>query len=260
MRITILADNYVDKACLVAEHGFSCLIETGAKKILFDTGQGALLNNMQVLGITEKIDMIILSHGHYDHTGGLASYLKELSGYSHNIYASRYIFDNHLKKHNDNYSYIGIDSDKAELEQKFNLILNDAFTEIDNNIFLSGSVKRYEDFDADKLLYAEINGKKERDLFRDEQYLAVKEGDNLHIITGCTHCGASNLIKDVNEKFPDLSFLSLSGGLHMFRSDPEQISDVVKVMELANIEKILTGHCTGLDASMALKQLTGRKG
>ena len=78
MKLTTLIDNYVEKASLYAEHGLSILIDTGIVKILFDTGQSDnFIHNAEVLGIDLKeIDFVVLSHGHFDHTGGLYPFLQ----------------------------------------------------------------------------------------------------------------------------------------------------------------------------------------
>ena len=258
MKITIIADNYVDTASLVAEHGFSCLIEVYGTKILFDTGQGqALLNNMKQLDIPKELDMLVFSHGHYDHTGGLDRYFDELSDYCSEIYASSYLFDKHLKKSGDIYSYIGIEKTQDEIEEAFTLYMNDDLVEISDNIFLSGPIKRYEEFNADKLLCAHVDGEYGKDIFRDEQYLVIRTEDGLHVVTGCTHCGAVNLLKDVRVKFPDDKLLSVTGGLHMFRSEPWQTDHVIEFLETESVQSINTGHCTGLDAAMQMKQKLG---
>lgn len=260
MKITILADNYVDQACLRAEHGFACLVEANGVKILFDTGQGeALITNMKALDIPKSLDMIVLSHGHYDHTGGLSRFLDEVAEYSADIYASEKIFEKHLKYDDSEYSYIGIERDRSELESRYSLHLNSGLTEIRKDIFLSGPIGRYENFDADLRLYAETEEGVARDMFRDEQYLLVRQEGGLHIVTGCSHCGAVNLVKDAHEKFPGEKILSLTGGLHLFRSDDEQTEHVISFLERENIQKINTGHCTGLDACMQMKNRLGTR-
>lgn len=258
MKITIISDNYVDATGLMAEHGFSCLIEANGKRILFDTGQGhVLMNNLAGLQISKDIDMIVFSHGHYDHTGGLSRYLGELSEYCTDIYASSYIFDNHLKKSGSDYDYLGFEAKRSDVEQKYTLHLNDSFAEISDGVFLSGPVKRFEEFNADGRLYAEIGGHYGKDMFRDEQYLAIRTEEGIHIITGCTHCGAVNLLKDADAKFPDKKILSLTGGLHMFRSDDSQTEHVIAYLEKEGIKSVNTGHCTGLDAAMKMKVRLG---
>lgn len=245
---------------MVAEHGFACLVETGDKKILFDTGQGqALMNNMQHMDIAKDIDMLVFSHGHYDHTGGLTRYLKELSEYTSEIYASKHLFDEHYKEVDSGYSYLGIGTERSEVEKLYNLHLNENKVEIADHIILSGPVKRFEEFNADKLLCARVDGEYGKDMFRDEQYLVIRAEKGIHVVTGCTHCGAVNMLKDIREKFPDDKLLSVTGGLHMFRSTEEQTEHVIKFLEAEDVESINTGHCTGLDAAIQMKNRLGER-
>ena len=261
MKITIISDNYVDGACLVAEHGFSCLIESNGKKILFDTGQGnALLNNMKHLSIKKNIDLLVFSHGHYDHTGGLTKYFHEMMEYTEEIYASEHIFDNHKKMMSGgNYAYIGVPGEQAYIEKHYNVHYNTEMCEIMPDVILSGPIKRYEEFNADSLLFIREGDEYHKDMFRDEQYMVVREEVGIHVITGCTHCGAVNLLKDVAEKFKGEKILSLTGGLHLFRSNQNQIEYVIDYLKNADIKKINTGHCTGLEASILMKQELGEK-
>lgn len=258
MKITIIADNYVDKTSYLAEHGFSCFIETSDYDILFDTGQGdAFINNLKLLQI-KHADFLVLSHGHYDHTGGLSHHLYDCAAIVDEIYASRYIFDNHLKLEGDHdYNFIGFGRTKDEISHVFKLHLNSGFIQIAENVFLSGTIERAVDFDADGRLYADINGSRQKDMFRDEQYMIIREDDGIHLITGCTHCGAENLIKHAKFLFPDDKIISLTGGLHLFRSTPEETERVIKVLEEEDIKIIATGHCTGVEAIFQMKNRLG---
>ncbi|ADD67908.1 beta-lactamase domain protein [Denitrovibrio acetiphilus DSM 12809] len=259
MKITIIVDNYVDTACLLAEHGFACLVEANGKKILFDTGQGeVLLKNMEHIGVEKDLDMIVFSHGHYDHTGGLCKNMHTLSGYTKEMFASEFIFDDHLKKGDrSEYSYIGIGATEEGIRDMYNLHLTSGLTEIADGIYLSGTIGRVEEFSADKLLYSCINDRYCKDMFRDEQYMVIKDGSGVHVITGCTHCGVVNLLADVRTKFPDEQILSLTGGLHMFRSTDEQISHIIEHLKREGINRIFTGHCTGLNAAFKMQKSLG---
>ena len=258
MKITIVADNYVDRTAMLAEHGFSCFIETSDFDLLFDTGQGdAFINNLKFLNI-KHADMLVLSHGHYDHTGGLSRHLYDCAAITTDIYASRYIFDNHMKLNNDDtYSFIGFGSEKGEISKNFKLHLNTGFAQIADNVFLSGTISREVDFDADGRLYVEIDNHRQKDMFRDEQYMIIREEDGIHIITGCTHCGAENLLRHAKNLFPDDKIISLTGGLHLFRSTQKDIDRVIDFLEKEDIKIIATGHCTGLDAAFQMKNRLG---
>jgi 7,8-dihydropterin-6-yl-methyl-4-(beta-D-ribofuranosyl)aminobenzene 5'-phosphate synthase len=258
MEIRIIADNYVDSTGLLAEHGFSCLINAKDKTILFDTGQGeGFINNIRRMNITNA-NCIVLSHGHYDHTGGLSKHLAECAEIAGDIYASKYIFDNHLKLDDGRtYDFIGFGGTRGDIERRFTLHLNTGLTEIYPDIFLSGTIERSVDFDADGKLFAEIDGITAKDRFRDEQFLVVREDEGIHIVTGCSHCGPENLLNYAKKIFPDKQILSLTGGLHLFRSDGSYTKKVISVLENENINTIATGHCTGLEASFAIKAELG---
>ncbi|MGC9062448.1 MBL fold metallo-hydrolase [Calditerrivibrio sp.] len=247
MKVTFLVDNYVDRAGLLAEHGFSALIEVDGKNILFDAGQtGAIMSNIKFLGIYPKsIDFIVLSHGHYDHTGGLL-YLnlsEHIKIYSHKAIDSR-----HLRVRLDgDYDYIGIDETFFSKNQHL-FSFNESVSEIDKGIFLSGGINRFEEFDSDKNLFIEYSGVYSKDYFPDEQYLAIREEDGWSIITGCSHAGIVNIVKDFKSKFGDPIIKSVIGGFHLFRSGEKELHHVSDFLMSNDIKYIITGHCTGINA------------
>lgn len=255
-KVTIIADNYTDRAELIAEHGFSAIIETFNSRILFDSGQGkAILNNLRVLGLENKqVDKIILSHGHYDHTKGLTDALKDGVTLGKDLYFHENIFEKHLRKtENNEYEYIGIDSDKCSLIKYYNLYENKDFCHIGENLYLSGSVPRYVDFHADERLHADISGKVAKDFFRDEQFLIIDDIEGLAVFTGCSHCGIINIIEHTKKLFPDKTISAVVGGFHLFRASKEQIKQTIDYLKKCDIQSIYTGHCTGMEASVQLK-------
>ncbi|TYB34621.1 MAG: MBL fold metallo-hydrolase [Flexistipes sinusarabici] len=152
MKLTFLTDNYTDSRNLLAEHGFSCLINFMGYNFLFDTGQTiSMRHNADILGKSlETLDAVFLSHGHYDHTGGL-KYISDKKN-KPDVYCSNKITDDHGKKNSDNeYKYTGIENQILKGKN-----LN--FSYIDNSINLTPEIifthiNRYDDFDSDKNLY-----------------------------------------------------------------------------------------------------------
>jgi len=258
MKVTFLVDNYVDRASLIAEHGFSALVEIFGKKILFDAGQtDAVLKNIANLSIDfQSIDYIVLSHGHYDHTGGL-KYLSlndKVKIYSHIEIGA----DHFRVSPNNGYDYIGIDKDFYNRHME-NFIFNDKMLEIEKGVLLSGQIERFEEFDSDKNLFLIVDGKPQKDYFPDEQYLVICENDGYKIITGCSHAGIVNIIHDFRRKFKDARLKSVIGGFHLFRSGEKELRHVSDFLIKNDIRYIITGHCTGIDAISFLKNKLGKR-
>lgn len=257
MKIQVLVDNYVDRPHLCAEHGFSCLISFKDKKILFDTGQSShIKKNGEVLNVRfDKVDFVVLSHGHYDHTGGLPFIF-------HNglkIYAHEDISSEHMRSPcPDEYEYIGIDKGFFATCNK-SFIFNNTLFEIMPGVILSGRIKRYEPFDADDRLYLKKDDTFEKDMFLDEQYLVVCEDGAYSIFTGCSHAGIINIIKDFRLNFGDVKLKNIVGGFHLFKSDSKVLEKVADCLIHNDVEKIFTGHCTGIAGAIYLKQLLGER-
>lgn len=257
MKVIFLVDNYVDKPELCAEHGFSCWIKYNEKNILFDVGQTEnIYKNGKILGLDfSQLDCVVLSHGHYDHTGGLDSIFNDKM----KIYAHRDIGVDHFRISQDGeYHYIGINRDFYD-RNRDKFILNEDIIEIFPDIFLSGKIFRYEPFDSDQNLFRYSGGIYYKDIFSDEQYLVVKENSEYSIFTGCSHTGIVNIIEDFYAKFGKVKIKAVVGGFHLFRSCGEELSMVAKYFLKHNIKKIYTGHCTGIETMIYLKNILGER-
>ena len=182
MKITTLIENLVYKNGLLAEHGLSLYIETDTRKILFDTGQsGALLQNARKMGVKiEEIDSVIISHGHYDHTGGLASFLMVNS--KARVYMKREAL---TEKYDMSKRDIGIACNPELLENRVEFIT--CITEIDKGLFIVPDIPI---LDSDDTQFRNFNEE-----FLDELYLAITLDGELSIITGCSHRGITNIMK-----------------------------------------------------------------
>ncbi|AEI14384.1 beta-lactamase domain protein [Flexistipes sinusarabici DSM 4947] len=258
MKVTFLTDNYTDSRNLLAEHGFSCLINFEKYNFLFDTGQTiSMAHNSDILGKSlDTLDAVFLSHGHYDHTGGL--------GYISNkknktvVYCSSKIADNHRKKNaEDEYKYIGIENQILK-EQNLNFYyINDSIHLTPNIIFTH--INRYDDFDSDKNLYIKEGEKYTKDPFRDEMFLILQESDGLTIITGCSHRGILNIVRTAINITGANTIKNLIGGFHLFRSSDSEIIEIAEKLNRYNIGHIITGHCTGLNGLFVLKNICRNK-
>lgn len=257
-RITILCENSVGPLLgALGEHGFSALIEPSAgEPILFDTGQGkTLLYNARLmkknLGAVTKV---VISHGHYDHAGGLLPLLQECG--PKEIFGHTGIFTPRFRvRDNGDHVAIGIPEKRETLEQAggtFNLA--DSFREIEPGVFLTGQVPRGTSFETgDTGLYTDCSGNM-IDTTPDDQSLVLESSRGLVIILGCCHSGLINTIEHIAAKTSRRDIYAVIGGTHLGFCGEEQMKETVAAVKKLGIKKLAAGHCTGFAASARLSQ------
>ncbi|HQJ05764.1 MAG TPA: MBL fold metallo-hydrolase [Spirochaetota bacterium] len=249
MKITTLIDNVVYGKNLFGEHGFSLLIETDELKILFDTGRsGIFADNAKTLGIDiSEIDALVISHGHYDHTGGIEEFVKR------NDKASIYIKREALfKKYKSKKEYIGIPFDVSKIKKRLVFIKENA--EIAKGFFIIPDIKIYNNFDTHfKNMYI-LNEENEfiEDNFLDEQFLVIKNGGKINIVSGCSHRGITNIVKTAGAEF-NLPIDYALGGYHLSGEDDATTDKVIDALKEFDITHIGASHCTGIDKYLSLK-------
>lgn len=265
MRITILCENTVGRLMGLGEHGFSAFIETDRGNYLFDTGRGHSIvkNSLELNRDLRTIRKIFLSHGHYDHSGGLPEVLK-LRG-KVDVYAHPHIFLDrvHVIKEGEKETrrFVGLPFKRSYLESLgANFILNKDFMEIEKRIFLTGEVPRKTSFEKpDQRLFSEIDGKTNLDVFSDDQSLIFNTEKGLILILGCAHSGMINIINHVIHKTGEEKYFAILGGTHLDFLTPEQLEESIKALKKMNIEKIGACHCTGMRAAFRLHQEFGER-
>jgi len=265
-RLTVLCENSVI-ACpgLLGEHGFGVLIEKANAHFLFDTGQGyTLMQNAKVLDVDlKKVSKVFLSHGHFDHTGGLEALLRrcgQMDVYAHpDVFVERFA---PLKKQGTTgVRSVGIPVDQKTLSALGAIFhFNTDFSEVEKNMFLTGEVPRQTEFEkADKRLTVMKNGEKVQDPFKDDQTLVIRTGKGLVVVLGCAHSGMINTLNHIRSKLPEENFYMVIGGTHMGFLDPAQVEMTITALQAFAFEKIGVSHCTGLPAAARLKQAFGER-
>jgi len=242
MRIVTLIENLVYKKDLVAEHGLSFYIETENSKILFDTGQTSnFLANAGSLGVDiSTIDTLVISHGHYDHTGGLYPFLK--ANRKAKVYAKQDVF---LKKYHGIERFIGTTYDPLELDGRINFVSQK--TQIDEDIFIMPDIPISNPHDTHFNHFKILTEKGfENDEFTDELFLTITHGKELSIISSCSHRGITNIAEAAKKEF-DLPVNLLLGGFHLIESTEDQFETIRNCFKQMNPKLIGVCHCTGID-------------
>ncbi|MGD8250985.1 MAG: MBL fold metallo-hydrolase [Desulfobacterales bacterium] len=251
IRLTILCENSVTVPFgVVGEHGFACYLETGDGNYLFDTGQGfGIVQNARVLGKDlAAVRTILLSHGHYDHTGGLPAVLAirgpvDVVGHPE-MFASRVWSDGKVERD------IGIPfrrNDLKSLGARFRLVTG--WTEVGPGVHLTGEVPRetpFENGDTRMIRIGDDGGRTQPDPLGDDLSLVVETPKGLVLVLGCAHAGMVNIVRHVQRRFPSENIYGIIGGTHLGFSSDRQFDATLDVIEALGIEKIGVSHCTGL--------------
>lgn len=258
MEVQVLVENVVFNRNFVAEHGLSLLIKKDDKKVLIDTGQSDnFIKNSGLLGIDlKKIDKVVLTHGHYDHVGGLEKLIEENKDVR--IYANKMILRRkYALRKNGHIDEIGFDPTIYEMH-KDNFALIDKDTEIENDIFIvTNSYIEYDNDFTTKNFLVEKDDIKVDDGFLDEIFVAIKEGNSMHIITGCSHVGILNILYTAKMRFKEYKIKSLIGGFHLKGMPSDEVLKIANAMKEYDIDNIYAGHCIGIDEYAILKQVLG---
>ncbi|MBR2910795.1 MAG: MBL fold metallo-hydrolase [Lentisphaeria bacterium] len=241
--IKILIDNTMPEP-FVSEHGLSLSITYGKEKILFDTGAGsALLHNMTLAEVDPtQYTKLILSHGHYDHTGGLADILSLMPQVE--VFFVQGVTDKRFSLHADR------PVKELTMPEKCQMALREhrkchtvtGFTEISDGIFLTGPIPRLSGEDCGGPFYLDPEGRKP-DFIEDEQALLLDCGT---LIQGCCHAGIINTVEYCKKCRPDIPVKRIIGGLHLLHATPERLLETRSYLRQLDLEELQTMHCTGV--------------
>lgn len=226
----------------ITEHGFAALIETGGKRILVDTGATgiALRNNLSVLGLgPDDIDMVFVSHGHRDHTGGLS----EFSG---RIIAHPDAFHPRLLTPDENTSY-EISSPPPD-PARHQVDYHTGPVELAPGVMTTGEVPRSHEWEELDIFRIRREEEFEKDRVMDDQGVVINTEQGLVVIAGCSHAGIINTIEQARRVSGVDELYLVIGGFHLIGPGEAKIDRTIEEFRRLGIKKIAPIHCTGFEA------------
>ncbi|MFW6040550.1 MAG: MBL fold metallo-hydrolase [Thermoplasmatota archaeon] len=261
---TLVVDDSGYSNNLYAQHGVSFLIDVKIndenKRILFDVSQSAepILHNMDILNLDPKtIDMIFLSHCHYDHTKGLVGMLKAIDSNNIPIIAHPDIFREciTLGPNIENKGITEENSKEKIEEQGGNLLLIKSASPLMEGVMSTGEIENRYDFeDVGINQYTIKNGDLVKDDAPDDMSLILRFSDGIVVVSGCSHAGIAGIVKKAMEVTDESKVKAVTGGFHLLDAEAKRIEKTVDKFQEFGVEKVCAGHCTGLSAECTFKR------
>jgi len=259
MKIVCVVDNQaVEETGLLTEHGLAFWIETDHGNVLFDTGQSekVLFQNLEGLNLSvHAINQLVLSHSHYDHTGGLAAVLQKnpnVTLHAHsNLLTPRYSFKN------GEYRQIGLTSNQIELSES-RTKLTDLSCEILPGLWSTGEIRERSELEGRSKHHFIRNATGWMpDPYLDDLSLVAQTTEGLVVICGCCHAGLLNTLQHVRNMF-SIPITTVIGGVHLVSADEQSLKYIIGVLssEYPNLTYYLN-HCTGQAAFEIMVQTFG---
>lgn len=266
MKIVTLIENQTEND-LLCEHGLSFYIEYNGTSYLLDAGQsGIFATNAKILGIDlGHVDKAILSHAHYDHAGGFATFTKVNSHAP--VYMQKTAEKQCYSEKGEGVKDIGIPSDvRRGLEGRICYVEGDS--KIAEGVYLiAHHTEGLSERGRQMHMFVQTQDEKKYDDFSHEQSLVFELSKGLVVFNSCSHGGVDLILEEVQKVFKDKQILAMIGGFHLMGADgpdsmresEQQVRVLAAKLNSMQVGKIYTGHCTGTKAFPILKDVLGDK-
>jgi 7,8-dihydropterin-6-yl-methyl-4-(beta-D-ribofuranosyl)aminobenzene 5'-phosphate synthase len=253
--ITVLVENTARGPGLLAEHGLAYWIEFDGRHVLLDSGQGGVLTgNAYKMGIAlREIDALILSHGHYDHTGGVPDAMKTnrpVTVYAHPAaFARKFIRNSDGTARDISMPYL---SQKAIRDSRNRLIPTEKPTTVFDHLTAIGSVPRLTDFEDTGGPFFLDEACTQPDPLEDDQSVFFDTTEGTVVLLGCAHSGVINTLRYIRQLTDIRPIFTVIGGMHLVGASPHRVQRTIEELQGIGVGRLMPAHCTGMPATVAL--------
>ena len=248
---TLIENNPGEHTGLLTEHGLSFLIETDESSVLFDTGRSEafLLNAGKLHKRIDTVEHVVLSHGHYDHSGGFRSFVSSRTDRRFTLHTAGGFFQKKYARFNASYQYLGNDFDERYIREEGITHLQVTHkSEIIPKVWaLTGFSRNHTEETIHPRFVLRSGGTWVPDRFDDEVLLVVETENGLIVLVGCSHPGILNMLETVRENFTSPLY-ALLGGTHLVEADRDRTVRSIRTFQEMGIEVMGINHCTGAQA------------